>query len=69
MGQMHGSDALRRRGLFQKCIDSLLVQAGLEEILQFGEDLVDIGSELDLQACPLLDQLYPSWSCGCCPCA
>ena len=57
MGQMHGSDALRRRGLFQKCIDSFLVQAGFEEILQFGEDLVNIGSELDLQASPLLDGL------------
>ncbi len=54
MGHMHGSDVLGRRGLFQKCVDSFLVQAGLEEILQFGEDLVDIGSQLDLQARPLL---------------
>ena len=57
MGHMHGSDVLGRRSLFQKCIDGFLVQAGLEEILQFGEDLVDIGSQLDLQTCPLLDGL------------
>lgn len=48
MGHMHGSDVLEHRGLFQKCVDSFLVQAGLEEILQFGEDLVDIGSRMDL---------------------
>ena len=47
MGHMHGSDVLGCRSIFQKCIDSFLVQTGLEEILQFGEDLVDIGSQLD----------------------
>lgn len=48
MSHMYGSDVLRRWSPFQKCIDSFLVQVGLKEILQFGEDLVDIGSEMDL---------------------
>ena len=56
MGQMHRSNALRCRGLFQKCIDSFLMQTGLEEILQFRKCKVNIGSELDLQACPLFDR-------------
>ncbi len=57
MGHMHGSNILRRGILFQKCIDSFLVQAGLEEILQLGEDLANIGSQLDFQAGSLLDGL------------
>lgn len=56
MGRMHRGNALRRWGLFQKCIDSFLMQAGLEEILQFRKCKVNIGSELDFQACPLFDR-------------
>ncbi len=48
------SDAPGRRDFFQKYIESFLVQARLEEILQFGESLVDIGSQLDFRACLLL---------------
>lgn len=33
------------------------VQAGLEEMLEFEEGLVDIGSQLYFQACTLLDGL------------
>lgn len=47
MGHVHGSDVLRRGGLFQKSVDSFLIQVGLEEILQFGENLVNIRSQLD----------------------
>ncbi len=57
MCQMYRGDVLRRWGLFQKCIDSFLMQAGLKEILQFREYPVNIGSELDLQVCPLLSGL------------
>ena len=55
MSHVHGSNALRRRSLFQKGVDSFLMQAGFEEILQFREYLIHIRSQLDFQTRPLFN--------------
>ena len=59
MGQVHRSNRFRRRCLFQKGINSLLMKSGFEEVLQFGKYPVDISSKLDLKSGPLFDKLHP----------
>ena len=59
MSQVHGSYLFGRWRLFQKGINSLLMQSGFEEVLQFGKYPVDIRSELDLKSGPLLYKFHP----------
>ena len=47
MSHVYGSNALRRRRLFQKGIDGFLMQIVFEEILQFREYMIHLRSQLD----------------------
>ena len=64
MSHMHGTDRFSRRSLLEEGINRLLVQSGFEEILKFRECLVDIRSQLDLQACPLFNGFLPKAAKG-----
>lgn len=46
MSQMHGSNVIRCRGLLEEGIDRFLMHTGLEEVLEFREDLVNVRSQL-----------------------
>lgn len=59
MSQMHGSNLGSRGSLFEDSVDSLLMDAGLEEVLEFRENLVQIRGQLDLRTSTLLDKLHP----------
>ena len=59
MSQMHRSDLLMRRCLFQDGITGLLMKARLEEVLELREYLIHISGQLDLAAGTLLDQVNP----------
>ena len=62
MSQMHGSDLVSRGGLFKDSVYSFLMDAGFEEVLEFREDLIQIGSQLYLGTGTLLDQFHPESS-------
>ena len=55
MGQVHGSNGFSCRRFFQERVNRFLMQTRLEKILKFRKGLIQIGSKLDLQPCPLFD--------------
>ena len=59
MSHMHGSNDVWCRGLFQEDIDRALMQAGLEEVLELREDLIQVRSQLNFQTGMLLNSLLP----------
>ena len=56
---MHGSYLFRGRSFVQESIDSIPMQNGFEEILDFREHLINIDCQLDFQAGTLF---YSFWS-------
>ena len=59
MSQMHGSDLGGRGSLFEDSVYSLLMDAGLEEVLELRKNLIQIRSQLYLRASTLLHKLQP----------
>ena len=57
MGQVHGSNILSGRRFLERCINSFLMQTGIEEILQFRKYLIRIGLELYLQPGAMFERL------------
>ena len=57
ISHVHGSNGVWCRGFFQKGIDRALMQAGFEEVLEFGEDLIQVRSQLNFQTGTLLNSL------------
>lgn len=46
MSHMHRSNGIRSRGLLKEGVDRILMHTGLEEVLEFGEDLINVRSQL-----------------------
>lgn len=55
MSQMHGSDVIRCRGLLKEGIDRVLMQTGVEKVLEFRKGLVNVRDQLNFQPGTLLD--------------
>ena len=59
MSQVHGSNRVGSRSLLKERIDRALMHTGLEEVLEFGEDLIQIRGQLYFQTGTLLSSLLP----------
>lgn len=59
MSQVHGSNRIGSGSLLKERIDRALMHTGLEEVLEFGEDLIQIRSQLYFQTGTLLNSLLP----------
>lgn len=59
MSHIYGGDGNGGQSLLEEGVDRLMTYTGIEEVLEFREDLLQIGSQLYFQASTLLNDILP----------